>query len=96
MIFITVFEYNQYFYDFFFQETDEPSPQLNLTFDWHYVKCPPENECLNGHHTCAPESEVCVDLEEGFKCECGVGYKAGNTGCEPVCPLGEQSVQSGK
>lgn len=64
------------------------SIEANSTFDWHYVKCPPENECLNGHHTCVSESEVCVDLEEGFQCECGVGYKAGVSGCEPVCPLG--------
>lgn len=60
----------------------------NLTYSWHYVKCPPEDECNNGHHTCAIESEICVDLEEGFECKCGPGYKAGIHGCEPVCPLG--------
>lgn len=44
-------------------------------FSWHYVRCPPENECLNGHHTCSPKSEKCQDLEEGFRCVCGDGYK---------------------
>lgn len=64
-------------------------PLTNVTLDWHYVKCPKEDECSNGHHTCAPDSEVCVDLDEGFQCVCGVGYKNGGSGCEPVCPLGK-------
>lgn len=44
-------------------------------FSWHYVRCPPENECTNGHHTCSPKSEKCFDSEEGFECMCGDGYK---------------------
>jgi len=44
-------------------------------FSWHYVQCPPENECVNNHHTCDNISEQCVDLPEGFKCVCGQGYK---------------------
>lgn len=44
-------------------------------FSWHYVRCPMENECLNGHHTCSPKSEKCLDLVEGFECMCGDGYK---------------------
>jgi len=46
------------------------------TFSWHYVKCPPENECVNNHHTCDNISEQCVDLPEGFKCVCGQGYES--------------------
>ncbi|KAJ8956844.1 hypothetical protein NQ318_014258 [Aromia moschata] len=71
----------------------------NITYTWHYVKCPPENECANNHHSCAKESEICVDLDEGFQCRCGHGYKPGPTGCEPVCPLGcvrGQCVQPNK
>jgi hypothetical protein len=69
---------------------------LNETYTWHYVRCPPEDECANGHHNCAAESQRCVDRLDGFECECGTGYKAANisklstasTICEPVCPLG--------
>lgn len=69
-------------------EVEDVEPLNNVTYSWHYVKCPPEDECNNGHHTCAIESEICVDLDEGFECKCGIGYKAGLNGCEPVCPLG--------
>ncbi|XP_060517960.1 multiple epidermal growth factor-like domains protein 8 isoform X2 [Cylas formicarius] len=75
------------------------SDDLNVTYTWHYVKCPKENECANGHHSCAEESEICVDLDEGFECQCGKGYKSGLNGCEPVCPLGcvrGQCVQPNK
>lgn len=44
-------------------------------FSWHYVRCPPENECINGHHTCSHTSEKCFDLEDGFECKCGDGYR---------------------
>lgn len=64
----------------------------NITYSWNYVKCPPEDECANAHHTCAPDSEVCVDLEDGFTCVCGAGYKASSYGCEPVCKQGIRSV----
>ncbi|CAH0556746.1 unnamed protein product [Brassicogethes aeneus] len=67
-------------------EFDEDA--FNSSFSWHYVKCPPENECTNNHHTCDNKTEICVDLEDGFDCECGTGYKLGPTGCEPICPLG--------
>uniref|UniRef100_A0A6P7FBW0 Multiple epidermal growth factor-like domains protein 8 n=1 Tax=Diabrotica virgifera virgifera TaxID=50390 RepID=A0A6P7FBW0_DIAVI len=69
-------------------EVEAIEPLNNVTYSWHYVKCPPEDECNNGHHTCAIESEICVDLDEGFECNCGEGYKDGVNGCEPVCPLG--------
>lgn len=61
----------------------------NITYTWNYVKCPAENECINGHHSCANQSEICVDLEVGFECQCGNGYKAGPNGCDPVCPSGK-------
>ncbi|XP_028050046.1 multiple epidermal growth factor-like domains protein 8 isoform X7 [Monomorium pharaonis] len=66
-------------------------------FSWHYVRCPPENECENGHHTCSPKSEKCFDLEEGFECKCGDGYKTESTWgnsdfgkkiCVPMCTQG--------
>lgn len=53
-------------------------------FSWNYVRCPPENECENGHHSCDNKSEQCVDLPSGYKCECGVGYKSDNADCVPV------------
>lgn len=56
--------------------------QKNLThiderdeFIWNYVKCPPENECVNSHHNCHPKSERCIDLPVGYECECADGYK---------------------
>lgn len=42
---------------------------------WMFFTCPPENECTNGHHDCDIEREICVDLQEGFRCECREGYK---------------------
>lgn len=52
-----------------------PTYNKKSQFSWHYVRCPPENECNNGHHTCSSKSEKCFDLEEGFECLCGDGYK---------------------
>ncbi|XP_043275705.1 multiple epidermal growth factor-like domains protein 8 isoform X2 [Venturia canescens] len=66
-------------------------------FSWHYVRCPPENECMNGHHTCSPKSEKCFDLDVGFECMCGDGYKTettwsfnefGRKTCVPMCTQG--------
>ncbi|XP_066597515.1 multiple epidermal growth factor-like domains protein 8 isoform X2 [Prorops nasuta] len=66
-------------------------------FSWYYVRCPAENECINGHHTCSPQSEKCVDLEKGFECVCGDGYKSETTWsyneygrkiCVPMCTQG--------
>ncbi|XP_023314938.1 multiple epidermal growth factor-like domains protein 8 isoform X2 [Trichogramma pretiosum] len=69
-----------------------------LKFSWNYMRCPPENECENGHHTCSPKSERCEDWEKGFKCMCGEGYKAEKiyssndkytrTTCVPMCTQG--------
>lgn len=57
-------------------------------FIWNYVRCPPENECLNNHHNCDPKSERCVDLPVGYQCECGDGYKLDAEKCIPVCQQG--------
>lgn len=46
------------------------------SFRWAYVKCPRENECTNEHHNCDAVSESCVDLDHGYDCVCGMGYKA--------------------
>lgn len=57
--------------------------QKNLTtidpsdeFVWNYVKCPPENECINNHHNCDPKSERCIDRLIGYECECADGFEA--------------------
>ncbi|XP_026667029.1 multiple epidermal growth factor-like domains protein 8 isoform X3 [Ceratina calcarata] len=74
-----------------------PNVMSKPIFSWHYVRCPPENECTNGHHTCSPKSEKCFDLEEGFECMCGDGYKTetpssynefGRKICVPMCTQG--------
>lgn len=56
--------------------------QKNLTtinptdeFIWNYVQCPPENECINGHHNCDAKSERCLDRLNGYVCECADGYE---------------------
>ncbi|ENN77377.1 hypothetical protein YQE_06202, partial [Dendroctonus ponderosae] len=73
-------------------ESDEDDELANanstMHYSWHYVKCPKENECQNGHHSCADEAEICVDLDDGFECKCGEGYKPGTANCVPVCPQG--------
>ncbi|XP_043253802.1 multiple epidermal growth factor-like domains protein 8 [Colletes gigas] len=74
-----------------------PAVIAKPVFSWHYVRCPPENECTNGHHTCSPKSEKCFDSEEGFECMCGDGYKTetpssfnefGRKICVPMCTQG--------
>lgn len=56
--------------------------QKNLTtinpndeFIWNYVKCPPENECINDHHNCDVKSERCMDRLLGYECECADGFE---------------------
>lgn len=57
---------------------------------WHYQSCPPENECINGHHTCDSQSERCVDRSDGFACVCSDGYifDAMASICRPICSQG--------
>nr|CAB3263750.1 multiple epidermal growth factor-like domains protein 8 [Phallusia mammillata] len=57
---------------------------------WWYMKCPPEDECKNGHHDCSeqpPEFNRCVDTLEGYKCACLTGYErpTPTDKCLPVC-----------
>ena len=46
-----------------------------LQTSWHYLVCPEENECANGHDNCDSVSEVCIDKDIGFGCDCNVGYE---------------------
>ncbi|XP_074874861.1 multiple epidermal growth factor-like domains protein 8 [Buteo buteo] len=57
--------------------------------EWAFLGCPPENECLNGHHDCN-ETQDCRDLPHGYRCACKSGYTLDNaTGlCRPVCEQG--------
>lgn len=48
-------------------------------FVWNYVNCPEENECENGHHSCDPKSERCLDRLEGYNCECADGFEPQST-----------------
>lgn len=66
--------------------------QILPNTSWHYNICPPENECLNGHHNCDIQSEVCLDNDDGFSCECSSGYERFSdptsklpTRCKPIC-----------
>lgn len=56
----------------------------SASFSWNYVHCPPENECLNGHHSCDVLSEQCVDQPKGYNCICGKGYRSERSECVPV------------
>ncbi|KAG1714971.1 Multiple epidermal growth factor-like domains protein 8 [Nymphon striatum] len=56
---------------------------------WSYLKSPPENECLNGHHNCDNDREECIDTEQSFECRCRPGYLPSQEGtCKPVCNQG--------
>ncbi|XP_039280047.1 multiple epidermal growth factor-like domains protein 8 isoform X2 [Nilaparvata lugens] len=68
--------------------TEVESLPREANFSWHYVQCPPENECLNHHHNCDPLSEQCVDLDDGYRCDCGKGYRSNGADCVPVCSQG--------
>ncbi|XP_041081633.1 multiple epidermal growth factor-like domains protein 8 [Polyodon spathula] len=56
---------------------------------WAFLSCPPENECLNGHHDCNA-TQNCNDKLQGYECPCKSGYTLHNvTGqCKPVCAQG--------
>ncbi|XP_033096794.1 multiple epidermal growth factor-like domains protein 8 [Anneissia japonica] len=51
--------------------------------EWHYFKCPQEDECENDHHGCWP-CEKCEDRAENYFCECKPGYSCTNE-CIPQC-----------
>ncbi|KAG7311412.1 hypothetical protein JYU34_002454 [Plutella xylostella] len=71
-----------------YSKANQQEIEVNDTFTWHYTRCPPENECENGHHQCKEESEVCVDLPSGYECACGGGYKRSDGACVAVCSQG--------
>lgn len=61
----------------------------NDEFIWNYVKCPPENECINSHHNCDTKSERCVDLLVGYECDCADGFEhTASKACIPKCTQG--------
>ncbi|MPC59517.1 Multiple epidermal growth factor-like domains protein 8 [Portunus trituberculatus] len=65
------------------QEPPQPQPS------WHYLTCPAEDECRNGHHECRPASQTCRDLPHGYQCVCAAGYNMTAPGqCAPVCSQG--------
>ncbi|XP_063697443.1 multiple epidermal growth factor-like domains protein 8 [Culicoides brevitarsis] len=74
--------------DLLFAATKNVTLKESDRFSWNYVKCPPENECENGHHNCNPESEQCFDLNYGYKCNCKEGFKTENGKCKPICREG--------
>ncbi len=59
-----------------------------LSTSWHFQSCPPENECSNGHHNCDPQTQICIDELDGYKCVCNDGYEEVNGKCRPVCSQG--------
>ena len=64
---------------------DGPLP----TASWHYLRCPPEDECRSGHHNCHPKSQECKDKEDGFSCLCAKGYHTSEDhSCIPICKQG--------
>ncbi|XP_072165831.1 multiple epidermal growth factor-like domains protein 8 [Diadema setosum] len=76
------------------------TPEFNVstngvTPDWTYLTCPPENECLNGHHNCG-DNEVCIDQPTSYECQCKDGYERNSVDgpCEPICAqdCGEHGV----
>lgn len=64
------------------------SDKSSLSNPWHFLSCPPEDECVNGHHECHRESEVCVDTPDSYECVCGDGYIEREGACQPVCDQG--------
>lgn len=56
--------------------------------NWNFLKCPPENECINFHHNCNETTETCVDLVDGFRCICADGYRNLFETCSPICQQG--------
>uniref|UniRef100_A0A7N4V4Y0 Multiple EGF like domains 8 n=1 Tax=Sarcophilus harrisii TaxID=9305 RepID=A0A7N4V4Y0_SARHA len=56
---------------------------------WAFLSCPPENECVNGHHDCN-ETQNCHDRPHGYECTCKTGYTMDHVRgqCRPVCAQG--------
>eukprot|EP00960_Hanusia_phi_P002943 87428-Hanusia_phi.AAC.1 len=47
--------------------------------------CRDINECINQTDTCDRVSEVCVNLEGSYRCDCAYGYVKANNKCVPNC-----------
>ena len=60
----------------------------SLQTSWDFFQCPPENECLNGHHDCDPKTQVCQDTLDGYTCKCNDGYEEIDGLCKPICSQG--------
>ncbi|XP_063423029.1 multiple epidermal growth factor-like domains protein 8 [Mytilus trossulus] len=74
-------------------KTDSPMNQYHWSIVepiWSYISCPPENECINGHHTCNNVTQDCFDTLKGFNCSCKKGYREDSKTkeCIPVCHQG--------
>ncbi|XP_065199121.1 multiple epidermal growth factor-like domains protein 8 isoform X1 [Sycon ciliatum] len=52
---------------------------------WNYFTCPLVDECSTGTHNC-PDTQICVDEDDGFGCACAPGFNNMNGQCVPVCP----------
>ena len=44
-------------------------------YSWHYMSCPAEDECANGHHGRDVKRQDCVDAQHGYSCRCKQGYE---------------------
>jgi multipile epidermal growth factor-like domains protein 8 len=71
-------------YELASQESLDP----NDTVSWNFVRCPPENECENGHHKCDRVSERCENLYDEYRCVCGSGHRDSGGVCVPFCRQG--------
>ncbi|XP_053675074.1 multiple epidermal growth factor-like domains protein 8 [Anopheles nili] len=75
-----------------YQTRSKTPSEADSPFGWNYFKCPPENECANGHHNCNARSQRCVDHLHGYECVCAPGYNTTSLGgggtCVPVCSQG--------
>ncbi|MGH0185680.1 UNVERIFIED_CONTAM: hypothetical protein FKN15_018655 [Acipenser sinensis] len=54
---------------------------------WAFLSCPPENECLNGHHDCNA-TQNCNDKLQGYECPCKSGYTLHNPVLQPGVTAG--------
>lgn len=69
---------------------DSEISNFSLQTSWHFMTCPAENECLNNHHNCDKVTQICIDTDSGFKCQCNEGYEEVDSECRPICSQGCQ------
>ena len=58
-LFVWIWEYITVLYSLVWQK-DSPLSHPVITTSWDFRQCPPENECLNGHHDCDTRSQFCI------------------------------------